>query len=356
MHFDLFYELSLPPDSNKTESQVFHESLDEWALADRLGFHAAWLVEHHFMREYSHSTSPELFLAAASQRTRQLRLGHGIVPLPYHHPIHVAEHLATLDVLSNGRVEFGYGRGFSPKEYQAFGANMADSRSLTQESLDIIRASFSGRPIDFSGQHFTFNDLEILPKCIQQPHPPLWAAAVSPESFELAAQQSAGVLAGPFKPWFMVKEDILRYRRHWQQLHGDQPPRIAMTVGILCLEDGKRARQLAKPALEWFYTHLLNQTRPILEKLHDSYEYYKSMQSLHTLFGKVIKLPVLETMGMAIVGDPAHCIKKLKKLEQHGVTHVLCAIGAGALPTEVVQESMQVLADKVMPAFTPHTS
>ncbi|MDH5301415.1 MAG: LLM class flavin-dependent oxidoreductase [Gammaproteobacteria bacterium] len=355
MHFDLFYELSVPPHSHKTESQVFADTLNEWQLADQLGFRAAWLVEHHFMRAYSHSSSPSLFLAAASQRTQRLRLGHGIVPLPYHHPIHVAEQLATLDVLSGGRVEFGYGRGFSPQEYQVFGADMANSRHLTQESLDIIRASFSGQAVNFRGEHFQFEQLDVLPKCVQQPHPPLWAAAVSPESFELAAQQQAAVLVGPFKPWFMVKEDIRRYRECWQQLHPDKPAHVGMTVGIFCLEDGKRARQLAKPALEWFYSHLLNQTRPILEKMYRSYEYYKSMETLHTLFTKVIHLRVLETLGMAIVGDPDHCIAKLRQLQQHGVTHVLCAIGAGALPSEQVQESMLVLASQVMPAFSPQS-
>jgi alkanesulfonate monooxygenase SsuD/methylene tetrahydromethanopterin reductase-like flavin-dependent oxidoreductase (luciferase family) len=356
MFFDLFYELSVPSQFGKSEARVFNDSLNELALADTLGFHCAWLVEHHFMREYSHSTAPELFLAAASQRTQRLRLGHGIVPLPYHHPIRVAERLASLDILSNGRVEFGYGRGFSPKEYDCFGVDMADSRSYTKESLDIIRQSFSGQPIDFAGKHFQFDQLEVLPKCLQQPHPPIWAAAVSPESYDLAAQQGVGVLVGPFKPWFMVKEDIKRYRQAWQQHQASTQeqslnPKVAMTVGILCLEDGKRARQLAKPAFEWFYGHLLNQTRPILQQLYEGYEYYKRMGSLHTMFSKVIKLSLLETMGMAIVGDPEHCIKKLRKLEEQGVDHVICAVGAGALDTEVVQESMRTLAEKVMPAF-----
>ncbi len=356
MHFDLFYELSLAPGDTRTETELYRDALSELALADRLGYRTAWLVEHHFMPGYSHSSAPETFLAAASQRTRELRLGHAIVPLPYSHPVRVAERLASLDVLSEGRIEFGYGRGFSPQEYASFGAEMKHSRSLTQEALDIIRLSFSGEPVSYQGQHFRLDGIGIVPKVVQQPHPPIWSAAVSPESFELAAEQGVGVLVGPFKPWFMIKEDIKRYRRAWRDYHGDtlEPThnnRIGMTVGIFCLEDRHQAHRLAKPAFEWFYRNLLSQTQPILQKLYDSYEYYKRMGHLHTLFSKTLNLKVLETMGMAIVGDPAQCVHKLKKLEKAGVDHVLLAVGAGALPSEQIQASLRLIAEKVMPHF-----
>jgi len=357
MKFDLFYELSVPPSLSRDESAVFFDTLAELELADRLGFHTAWLVEHHFMRGYSHSAAPEVFLAAASQRTKQLRLGHGVIPLPYNHPVRVAERLATLDILSRGRIEFGFGRGFSPKEYASFGVAMAASRKITQEALDIIRLSFQGGPVTFRGQHYTLDQIDIVPKVVQQPHPPIWTAAVSPDTYELAAQQSIGALAGPFKPWFMVAEDIKLFRRAWLASHGDAPPkpgqnrRIGMTVGILCLHDAKRARVLAKPAFEWFYRELFGQTLPVLQKLYDGYEYYRKMGRFHGLIGTAVNLKVLETLGMAIVGDPAHCIDRLKKLQAAGVDHVLCAIGAGAVSTEVVRESMQVLAEEVMPHF-----
>lgn len=358
MRFDLFYELSVPAFAGRSEGQVYHETLEELALADELGFATAWLVEHHFMREYSHSTAPALFLAAAAQRTRRLRLGHAIVPLPYHHPVHVAEGLAVLDVLSQGRVEFGFGRGFSPKEYGCFGVEMGDSRSLTQESLDIVRQSFAGDPLTYHGRHFHLDNVEILPKVVQDPHPPLWTAAVSPDSFDLAARLGIGALVGPFKPWFMIKEDIKRYRRSWREHQGENRdnslnPRLGMTVGIFCLEDGREARRRSKEALEWFYRQLLGQTRPVLEGLYDSYEYYRRMGRLGGLFDHAANLSVLETLGMVIVGDTDHCVRKLKALQKAGVDHVLLAIGAGVLPTESTRESMRVLAEQVMPHFAP---
>lgn len=362
MRFDLFYELSVPAFGGRSETEVYHQTLEELALAETLGFTTAWLVEHHFMPEYSHSSSPELFLAAASQRTRQLRLGHAIVPLPYNHPVRVAERLATLDVLSQGRVEFGFGRGFSPKEYASFGVDMGDSRSVTREAFDIIRGSFAPGPLSYQGRHFRLDEVTLLPRVVQSPHPPLWTAAVSPESFELAAELGVGALVGPFKPWFMVREDIKRYRRAWVQHHGPLHdmaaaraaglnPRVGMTVGLFCLEDGDEARRLARDGISWFYRHLLGQTRPILEKLYASYEYYRKVGRLAGLVDKAINLSVLEALGMVIVGDPAHCIRKLRSLQEAGVDHVLCAVGAGVLPSEAVQRSMHVLARDVMPAF-----
>ncbi|MGA7799789.1 MAG: LLM class flavin-dependent oxidoreductase [Gammaproteobacteria bacterium] len=357
MHFDLFYELSVPGFAGRTERQVYRDTLAELELAEHCGFRTAWLVEHHFMREYSHSSAPDLFLAAASQRTRRLRLGHGIVPLPYEHPVRVAERLATLDVLSEGRLEFGFGRGFSPLEYATFGVSMADSRSLTEEALAIIRQSFDGRPITHHGTHFHIDNVEIIPKVVQRPHPPLWTAAVSPESFELAARLGLGALAGPFKPWFMVKEDIRRYRQHWRDRHGGQPPVdgqnpcVGMTVGVFCLEDGQRARDLARDGFVWFYRQLFAQTLPVLERLYDGYEYYRRLGKLRGLVGKAINLKVLESLGMVIVGDPEHCVRRLQGLHKAGVDHVLCAIGAGVLPTAHVRASMEVLAEQVIPRF-----
>jgi len=357
MRFDLFYELSVPAFAGRDETRVFHETLDELQLAEDCGFTTAWLVEHHFMPEYSHSSSPELFLAAASQRTQRLRLGHAIVPLPYNHPVRVAERLATLDVLSEGRVEFGFGRGFSPKEYASFGADMADSRTLTREALEIIQRSFAGEPVSYEGQHFRLEAVDILPKVVQRPHPPIWTAAVSPESYELAAELGIGALVGPFKPWFMVREDIKRYRAAWAHRHGEDPPeagqnpRVGMTVGIFCLEDGAEARRIAKEGIVWFYRQLLGQTRPVLEKLYAGYEYYRKVGRLSGLIDKTLGLGTLETLGMVIVGDPEHCVRKLHALEAAGVDHVLCAVGAGVLPTEQIQRSMQVMARDVLPAF-----
>ena len=340
MRCDLFYELSLPPRLRRSEAQLYADTLAELELADRLGYGGAWLVEHHFMPGYSHSTKPELFLAAASQRTRRLRLGLGVIPLPYHHPLHVAERVATLDLLSGGRLEVGIGRGFSPREYAAFGADMGQSRRLTEQGLEVLRAACCGRPLPEP-----WAGLAILPAPLQTP-PPLWSAAVSPDSFRWAAAQGLGVLAGPFKPWFMVRRDIAAYRAAWT---GTQAPRIGMTVGVLCLPDAARARRLAQPAFEWFYGELFKTTLPVLERLYPSYEHFHDLGRLRRLIGLGINLRVLEALGMAVVGDPAHCRERLARYGRAGVTHLLLAVGAGAIDPEVARESLVCLAEDVLP-------
>ncbi len=354
MEFDLFYELAVPDHCGRDEARVYAETLDEIALADRLGFDGVWLVEHHFTREYSHSSAPELFLAALSQRTRNLRLGHAVVVLPYNHPIRVAERAAALDVLSAGRLELGIGRGFSPAEYRAFGVDMGKSREYVAESLAILRQAGQG-PLAHRGRLFAFEQIEVLPKPLQKPHPPLWTAAVSPETFRWAAREGLGVLVGPFKPWFLIKRDLAAYRRAWRQHHpeGAPPPghnpRFATTIGILCLEDGEEARRWASDAFLWYYKGLLDLARPAFESAEAGYAYYKRLGRLQGLLRRALSLDLLERMGMVAAGDPDACAARLAALAEAGVDRVLLAVGAGAVPSAIVRRSLAVMAERVFP-------
>jgi len=348
MRFDLFYELAVPPQLGLSEAQVYAETLAQLKLADRLGYGCAWLVEHHFFRGYSHCSKPELVLAAAANCTRKLRLGHAIIPLPLHHPVHVAERVATLDILSGGRLEIGIGRGFSPREYSAFGADIGASRALSDEALAILQASFARQPVTFHGQHYRLDALDIIPHVLQQPNPPLWAAAVSSETYRWAAARGLGVLAGPFKPWFMVKHDIGNYVSAW---NSPEAPRVAMTLGVLCLADRRRAHRLASEAFGWFYRELFAATRPVLERIYPSYEQLHELGRFRALMKLGVDFGLLETFGLAVVGDPAECREKLRKYAAAGVTHLLLAFGAGAIEGAVVRESLELFAREVMPAL-----
>ena len=141
MRFGVFYEHQLPrPWASGSEQQLFQDALAQVELADRLGIDYAWEVEHHFLEEYSHSSAPEVFLAAASQRTRRIRLGHGIVLMPpgYNHPARVAERLATLDLVSNGRVDWGTGESASRAELEGFGVDPAERRAMWRETTEQV--------------------------------------------------------------------------------------------------------------------------------------------------------------------------------------------------------------------------
>ena len=348
MRFDLFFEVAVPPHLGLSETDAYAETLAQIELADRLGFGCAWLVEHHFLRGYSHSSKPELMLAAAAARTTRIRLGHAVIPLPLHHPVHVAERIATLDVLSGGRLEVGIGRGFSPREHEIFGADSATARERVEEGLAILSKSFEGKPVTHHGRHYHLDALDILPHVVQRPHPPLWTAAVSPDTFEWAAARGLGVLAGPFKPWFMVNHDIGRYRAAWRHAAA---PRIGMTLGVLCLTDGRRAHQAAKEAFTWFYRELYRVVLPVLERLYPGYEQLHELGRFRALMKLGADLGLAETFGLAVVGDPGEVRAALGRYADAGVTHLLCAFGAGAVDPAITRESMELFAREVMPAF-----
>lgn len=348
MHFDLFFEMAMPDFLQRSEQEAYTDCLQQVTLADSLGYRCAWFVEHHFTEHYSHLSKPDLLIAALSQRTRNIRLGLGVIPLPYHHAIHVAERIATLDILTGGRLEVGIGRGYAPKEYQIFGEEMQNSRAVVAESLTILRHSFLKKPFTFEGQFYKFSKVHVLPHILQTPHPPLWGAAVSPESFVWNAEQSLNVLVGPFKPWFMIKHDIAQYRQTAQV----NPGAIGLTLGVVCLPDKKRAKLLAAQAFNWFYSKLYETVLPVLEKHYPTYAHYSELGRFRQLLKHGAHLALLETFGMVIVGDAETCIAALQKYKDHGVTHVLCAFGAGALPHDVTKESMQYFAQEVLPAFS----
>jgi alkanesulfonate monooxygenase SsuD/methylene tetrahydromethanopterin reductase-like flavin-dependent oxidoreductase (luciferase family) len=225
---------------------------------------------------------------------------------------------------------------------------METSREITAESLDVLRASFRPGPLTHNGQHYRFQAIDLVPRAVQQPHPPLWTAAVSPATYEWAASAHVGVLAGPFKPWFMVKRDIERYRAAW---HGPDPARCGMTVGVLCLADRARARELAKAAFSWFYRELYRVALPVLERSYPNYEEIHELGRFRHLARIGVDFGLADTFGMTVVGNARDCIERLRKYRDGGVTHLLCAFGAGAVAHATVCESMELFAAEVMPAF-----
>src|SRR6266849_2913695 len=157
MKFGIFYEHQLPrPWASDSEHRLLQDSLTQIELADRLGYDYAWEVEHHFLEEYSHSSAPEVFLGAASQRTKRIRLGHGVIQLPTNHPIRVAERVATLDLLTGGRVELGLGEGQGPVELHPFGARVRDKREVWEEAVRALVPAFTRQSHEWKGEHFNF--------------------------------------------------------------------------------------------------------------------------------------------------------------------------------------------------------
>src|SRR5690348_3731742 len=202
MRFGIFYELQLPrPWEPDSEHRLLKDSLEQVELADRLGFDYVWEVEHHFLEEYSHSAAPEVFLAAASQRTKRIRLGHGIVNVmpQVNHPARVAERIATLDLISGGRVEFGTGESSSGAELGGFLIAREHKREMWHEALDAIARMLVETPFaGIDGEFVQMPPRNVIPKPLQKPHPPVWVACSRRETIRLAARNGIGALSFSF--------------------------------------------------------------------------------------------------------------------------------------------------------------
>src|SRR4051812_14695610 len=199
MKFGTFYELQLPrPWHADSEHTLLNNALDQVELADRLGYDVAWEVEHHFMEEYSHSSAPEVFLGAASQRTKNIRLAHGIIQLTTNHPARVAERVATLDLLSHGRVELGLGEGSSITELHPFDRRFRDKREVWEDAVRCLIPMFGDEPVEYHGPHFEFPLRNVLPKPRQKPHPPLWVACSQLDTIAMAGSRGMGALGFQF--------------------------------------------------------------------------------------------------------------------------------------------------------------
>ena len=252
MKIALQYEMQRP---TLDDHLVLTETMEQCILADEVGFDQLWFVEHHFLTGFSASPCPDLVYAALSQRTTQIRLGLGVVILPYHHPARVAERVAMLDHLSDGRVDFGTGRS-AAYELTGMGIDPRDSREMWDESLTMIPRIWDSDFFSWEGRFWSMPERQVLPKPYQKPHPPIWVAALQPATYDIAAEKGIGVLAlGASAP--TTQEP---YVRSYKEKVRDANPVggfvndqwASATLGI-CLEDNKEARELAAESLKTFF-------------------------------------------------------------------------------------------------------
>ena len=197
MRFGLFYQIQIPkPWSEDSESKRIHEALDQIVYAEEMGFDTVWFSEHHFRPVWSHNSAPDLTLAAVSQRTSRIRLGIGVVLAPIHHPLHIAARMATLDILSQGRVDVGLGRTGYPYQLTPYGANLDDTRGMWNEFAEVLPRIWTEELFSHQGTYFQIPPREVLPKPVQKPHPPLWSACGSDETATLTGNFGFGALFG----------------------------------------------------------------------------------------------------------------------------------------------------------------
>jgi alkanesulfonate monooxygenase SsuD/methylene tetrahydromethanopterin reductase-like flavin-dependent oxidoreductase (luciferase family) len=242
MKFALFYELQLPKPLDQEqwgpddERRIVHETLEQIELADRLGYDYVFFAEHHFLEEYCHSSAPEIVLAAAAARTRNIRLGHGIVQMPprQNPPARVAERIATLDLVSNGRVEFGTGEGATHTEVEGFDTPYADKKEAWEEATRECLRMMALTPYPgFEGAYFRMPERNVIPKPLQRPHPPVWMATTRQESLMVAARLGIGAMGFGFETPAEVGDRIERY---WELIRATKRPiGLAMNPAVATL-------------------------------------------------------------------------------------------------------------------------
>src|ERR1051325_7239936 len=216
MKFGIFYELSVPrPWTRESERDVYMNALEQVRLADELGFHSGWCVEHHFLEEDSHSSAPELFLTACAMQTKNIRVGHGIVICvpQFNHPVRIAERAAVLDIFSGGRLEFGTGRSATWTELGGFRANLDETKNSWDEFVHAIPQMWTKERFGFEGTYFSMPTRAVLPKPYQKPHPPMWVAVSTPGTELDAADRGMGALGVNFTTFKQQEERVEEYRR-----------------------------------------------------------------------------------------------------------------------------------------------
>ena len=261
MQFGVFYEHQLPkPWSDDDEFRLLRDALDQVELADRLGFDYAWEVEHHFLDEYSHSSAPEVFLAAAAARTSRIRLGHGIrqVIPNYNHPARTAEGLATLDLISDGRVDFGIGEGATRMELHGFDIPAKRKRAMSLEAAEQIANMMVLDPYPgYESEKFSLPCRNVIPKPRQKPHPPMWIACTNRETIKVAARHGLGALAFSFidpeeaHAWVDIYYGIIK-SEECVPLGHTVNANIALVTGFSLHEDRAEAIRRGMEGFEFF--------------------------------------------------------------------------------------------------------
>lgn len=357
MKFGIFIDLQLPrPWKEGDEHRLFQEALEQVELADQLGIDYVWVQEHHFLEEYSHSAAPAVFLAACSQRTKNIRLGHGIVVMSpkYNHPARTVERLATLDLLSNGRVEWGTGESGSRIELEGFGVDFVDKRPMWAEALKEATRMMTMNPYPgFKGKYFSMPHRNVVPKPLQKPHPPLWAACSNRDSVKLAAQLGLGALTFAFvnaeEAKFWVDEYYETFKTECKPIGQAVNPNIAMLTGFMCHEDHDTAVELGQEGAQFFAYGLGHYWRDGIHVPGRTDLWEKFKQRPVTADQKMEK--ERKKAGMRGIGNPQHLIQNFRDLENAGVDQLILLHQSGSYKHEDICASLKLFAKEVLPEF-----
>jgi alkanesulfonate monooxygenase SsuD/methylene tetrahydromethanopterin reductase-like flavin-dependent oxidoreductase (luciferase family) len=357
MEFGIFNAVCLTPKfrAEHGADAEHRRIMDELAYiraADAAGFKYSWASEHHFLTEYSHLSANESFLAFAAAQTKNIHLGSGIFNLtpPVNHPARIAERVAMLDHLSEGRFEFGTGRGSSTTEQRGFGIEDQElTREMVAETLPQIVRMWKEEDYSYDGRFFSMPERNVLPKPYTKPHPPLWVAAGSPGTFEIAARQGLGVLCFAFGPPEGFIPLIEKYKKDIKNAEpiGDYVnDNVMITTQMLCLEDAGKAREAAAQMDSGYYISLVFRYLDTFPRPPGIPEW---PQTIPDQTPEQINKNI-ENRSIAI-GDPAEVTETIKRFEETGADQLSFGMLSSAMPIETCEEAVATFGKHVLPQF-----
>jgi len=342
MRFGFFDQL--PCADSQAESQRYQDILAQIELGDKLGFDTVWLGELHFGRPSSILACPLMVLAAAAQRTSRIRLGTAVTLLPLHSPVKIAEEAATADILSGGRLEFGVGRGTAPIHYVGYNVPQEESRERFEEALTVILQAWTQERLSYQGTYFHAENLTVVPKPIQKPHPPIRLAANSPDTFTIAGQLGLPIFASPLiNPPDKLREYLAVHR---ETLKPGARQDVALMFPIHVSDSREQARQECEASLMNFFRAAGERLRPLGETAIKSYE---AFQQVLARLERVTYEGIDRHMG--VFGDPDHCVQRIQTLQREfQMDEFIGYFNQGGLVDHTtVKRSMELFAKEVMP-------
>jgi alkanesulfonate monooxygenase SsuD/methylene tetrahydromethanopterin reductase-like flavin-dependent oxidoreductase (luciferase family) len=346
MRFGLFFQTPEAP--GQTHAERYGEMFDLITLADSLGFDVAWLAELHFGGAFSLLANPLMAVPVIAQRTRRIRIGTAVTLLPLQHPLSCAEQAATADLLSGGRLEFGVGRGSIPSQFHGFRVPVAENRARFDEALAIIRLAWTRERFSYDGRFYQVEDVEVVPKPVQQPHPPIRVAVHTAESFAHIADLGLPIYSGTTTtPLPQLRECMALYRTRLAAAgHAWQPEQMALMLPVHVGTSGVAAREAMRPGVLKYYQNL----RTIFAQLPESYGDH--LPRLRMIEETVANLPYEKfCRDQGVFGDTAEVVDRLQAArDEFGLSQIIGWFDQGSmLRRDEVERTLRRFADHVMP-------
>jgi len=350
MKFGINFFPSFRPEDSTT-ADYYDQCLRLAVRADELGYSSVKTVEHSFFDYGGHSPNPCVFLSAIAARTRRIRVITGAVIPAFHHPAHLGGELAMLDNMSKGRLDAGFGRAFLPKEFEVYGVPMSESRERFEEAIGMIRRMWIEERVTIKGKYWNLEDVRLMPRVVQKPHPPVWIAAISTEeSFLYAAKNGFNLMIVPYagKPG-QLQEYVKLYRRVWVE-SGHKPGAEQIQVAQFCYvaENGDEAKRGFERICRRYLQTFADAVVSWKGRNESEYPGYDKMVAsiLATTPEKIVQ------QGGAFVGTPDDVVKQIQDcVNAFGPIEPSMQISFGGSKDEEAFRTLELKATKVMPRF-----